>query len=488
MNMKTLMASTALLAVFGTVAYADLPGNTMDCSADGSNCSQNNANIDLSDQTDNANATITNDLSKAYNNNSFDMSGSSQNNKNTAVGQGGTGGNATSTGNVSNNDNKSSAQIGANLQTNGNISNDVRGGTLQQGQAGSFDQTGGDFSQGAQTGGDFSQGNMQGGGFEQTQTGGSLTQGEIKGGSNNQNIRGGSNFQDIAGGSNNQGDITGGNASGGRNTTTVNGGQADTTSGPAMTVSGPANTTGGSANTQGGNANTNSGDIRTGDSSVTGSGNSSARGGNQQQKASANNSGGNSRNQNTQGNQQRTNIDASTRNTYKEAANTVIAPQLGGYGHGNCFGDTNPSGSFTAGMGTIGWQATAARMKASNACAIIMAEERAMAGRPALAAYLASQDPNAHRALTQAGVVQKPSQVRREERQKRNSVAYTTCEVRNGAPYVVAKRGRSDEALQQCLNVIGNQPTQPVTRVQQQTVTCPQGSHWDGKGCWMPRK
>ena len=115
-------------------------------------------------------------------------------------------------------------------------------------------------------------------------------------------------------------------------------------------------------------------------SGVTGSGNSTSSSG-----AAANNSVMNR-------------IDASTR--IRHSAASAIAPQLNGYGMANCWGDTNPSGSFSAGLQTFGWGVTAGSSKASNVCAVY-----AVGGPAAAAAYLAAMDPNAHRALVAAGVV-----------------------------------------------------------------------------------
>lgn len=84
----------------------------------------------------------------------------------------------------------------------------------------------------------------------------------------------------------------------------------------------------------------------------------------------------------------------------KNAAAGAYATNLNGYGAGNCFGDTNPSGSFTAGMQSFGWGATAASSKASNVCAVY-----AIGGAAAALAYLAAMDPNAHRALVASGAV-----------------------------------------------------------------------------------
>lgn len=75
-------------------------------------------------------------------------------------------------------------------------------------------------------------------------------------------------------------------------------------------------------------------------------------------------------------------------NSTRQAAQTVIAPDLNGYGAANCFGDTNPSGSFSAGFGNALFQATAARSKPSNVCAAY-----AVAGPRGAIGYLSQVDP-----------------------------------------------------------------------------------------------
>lgn len=351
------------------------------------------------------------------------------------IAQGGTGGNANAHGNTSTNHNNSNANIGANSQTNGNISNDVMGGNL--------------------------------------------TQGAITGGGNHQG--------DITGGS-----AAGGNVHGGNNTTSLNGGAATTISGPATTNSG---------NVQGGSV----GDTTAlgGTSTVAGSGNSANRntavGGSQgqqqgQRQSSASVSsaaGGNSRNTvaTKQGNVQQTNIDASQRTTIRHAANTAYAASLGGYGPGNCFGDTNPSGSFSAGMQGLLFGATAASQKASNVCAIY-----AVGGADAAAAYLAAMDPNAHRALVAAGVVTTPSRVKAAEVQRSSNrattAAYSKCEMLNGRLHVTVRRGQDRAtAVEQCKAVMGQSSSYAEAAPAAVAIpTCPQGSTWDGRGCWMPNR
>ena len=119
----------------------------------------------------------------------------------------------------------------------------------------------------------------------------------------------------------------------------------------------------------------------------------------------------------------------------KHAASSAIAPSLASPGMANCFGDAAPSGSFSAAVQTFGWGVSAGNTKASNVCAMYQ-----IGGERAALAYLASQDPNARRALLAAGLITTP------KRQARAAAA---------EPAPVA-----------------------------QTVRCPEGSTWDGKGCW----
>ena len=72
----------------------------------------------------------------------------------------------------------------------------------------------------------------------------------------------------------------------------------------------------------------------------------------------------------------------------RAAAGSAIAPQLGGYGLPNCFGDTNPSGSFTAAYQGLLFGGAAASMKASNICAVY-----AIGGEEAAMRYLMRMDP-----------------------------------------------------------------------------------------------
>lgn len=239
---------------------------------------------------------------------------------------------------------------------------------------------------------------------------------------------------------------------------------------------------------------TNTNTVNSAGGSVAGSGNSSnhndnkqgqqqgqvatSHGGQQRQTSTSNARGGNqSQSANNQGNSQNTNIDASTR--VRHSASTAYAPGIIGYGPGNCFGDTNPSGSFSAGMQTFGWGVTAGAAKATNVCAIY-----AVGGPGAAAAYLATMDRNAHKALVAAGVVTTPSRVRAAAKaEKAPLTAYSRCEMQDGRLHVTVRRGHDrDLALSQCQSAT----VRPQQAAVQTIPTCPEGSKWDGKGCWMP--
>ena len=270
--------------------------------------------------------------------------------------------------------------------------------------------------------------------------------------------------------------VTGGNitSSGGNITSSADtaGGNIDST---AVTASGPATTVGGTATTTSGPATTNSGSITSSggaggasssESSIAGSGNSAsdsratggrATGGNSRAVTGASSSratggaggratGGSSRSSsggNTiSGGNSTTNVDASQRTTIRHAANTAAMIDSQGYGGQNCLGDTNPSGQFGASIQTFGWGVTANSMKASNVCAMLK-----IAGPQAALSYLANVDPNVRRALLANGLAEKPSQRK--------------ARLATEAEDVPAKNVR---------------PTQ--------IVRCPEGSTWDGKGCW----
>ena len=161
---------------------------------------------------------------------------------------------------------------------------------------------------------------------------------------------------------------------------------------------------------------------------VTGSGNSSSS------STSGVTGSGNSTNSTTVNNTNKTRI--------KHAASMAAPVMTSGYGPGNCFGDTNPSGQFGASIQTFGWGVTANSSKASNICAMV-----AIAGPKSALSYLANVDPNVRRALLANGLAEKPSQ------RKARLAA------------------EAEDAL--------TKNVRPV-----QIVRCPEGSTWDGKGCW----
>ena len=314
--------------------------------------------------------------------------------------------------------------------------------------------------------------------------------------------------------------VTGGNinATGGNITSSADttGGNIDST---AVTASGPATTVGGTATTTSGPASTNSGSITSSggaggasssESSIAGSGNSAsdsratggrATGGNSRAVTGASSSratggaggratGGSSRSSsggNTiSGGNSQTNVDASQRTTIRHAANTAAMIDSQGYGGQNCLGDTNPSGQFGASMQTFGWGVTANSMKASNVCAILK-----IGGERAALAYLAGMDPNARRALLNNGMAvtraQIEAQVRAEaeaerQQQRRASTQKLAC------PSGYDLTARQDGSMTCRLVEIDQTPRQVAVPMPPAGTSCPTGSRWDGKGCWMARK
>ena len=314
--------------------------------------------------------------------------------------------------------------------------------------------------------------------------------------------------------------VTGGNinATGGNITSS-----ADTTGGnidsSATTTSGPATTVGGTATTTSGPASTNSGSITSSggaggasssESSIAGSGNSAsdsratggrATGGNSRAVTGASSSratggaggratGGSSRSSsggNTiSGGNSQTNVDASQRTTIRHAANTAAMIDSQGYGGQNCLGDTNPSGQFGASIQTFGWGVTANSMKASNVCALLK-----IGGQRAALAYLAGMDPNARRALLNNGMAvtraQIEAQVRAEaeaerQQQRRASTQKLAC------PSGYDLTARQDGSMTCRLVEIDQTPRQVAAPMPPAGTSCPTGSRWDGKGCWMARK
>ena len=189
--------------------------------------------------------------------------------------------------------------------------------------------------------------------------------------------------------------------------TTATSGSTSTATGGNVTGSGNSSSTSTATGGAGGHAT----------AGVTGSGNSSSR--------SGVSGSGNS------------NVSVHNSTKIKHAASTAAPVMLNGYGPGNCFGDTNPSGSFGASMQTFGWGVSASRSKASNVCAAY-----AIAGPQGAIGYLAQQDPMFREVAIANGWA-----VTKSEAKRRNKVA--------AEPAPVA-----------------------------QTVRCPEGSTWDGRGCY----
>lgn len=79
----------------------------------------------------------------------------------------------------------------------------------------------------------------------------------------------------------------------------------------------------------------------------------------------------------------------------RSAASSVNLPSSTYVGAQNCFGDVDPSGSFSAGIQVLGWGVAADARKASNICAA------AALGGPELALrYLMRHDPKMPRTVT----------------------------------------------------------------------------------------
>lgn len=135
-----------------------------------------------------------------------------------------------------------------------------------------------------------------------------------------------------------------------------------------------------------------------------------------------------------------TTVNNTNKTRIKHAASMAAPVMMGGYGPGNCFGDTNPSGQFGASIQTFGWGVSANRSKASNVCAAY-----AIAGPQGAIGYLAQQDPSFRSVALANGWAIKKSEANR-------------------------RKAKAADA-----------PAQVKPR---RTVTCPAGSAWDGKGCW----
>ena len=315
------------------------------------------------------------------------------------------------------------------------------------------------------------------------------------------NVTGG-NINSTGGNINSSADTTGGNIDSSATTTS---GPATTVGGNAVTASGPANTNSGSITSSGG-----AGGASSSESSIAGSGNSAsdsratggrATGGNSRAVTGASSSratggaggratGGSSRSSsggNTiSGGNSQTNVDASQRTTIRHAANTAAMIDSQGYGGQNCLGDTNPSGQFGASIQTFGWGVTANSMKASNVCALLK-----IGGQRAALAYLAGMDRNAHRALVNNGMAvtraQIEAQVRAEaeaerQQQRRASTQKLAC------PSGYDLTARQDGSMTCRVVEIDQTPRQVAAPMPPAGTSCPTGSRWDGKGCWMARK
>ena len=229
---------------------------------------------------------------------------------------------------------------------------------------------------------------------------------------------------------------------------------------------------GGEANATGGN----------GGKATASGGHSSASGG-----KSASNSGSSSG-----GNIQRggnVNVDASVRNRQAAASAATVIP--GGYGGQNCFGDTNPSGSFGMSVQIMGGGAAANRMKQSNVCAAA-----ALGGNSLGIAYLAKQDPMFYDAAVASGhaipihIARKAkAEAEIAEAEARRVAPYFTCEMRNGKPYIYPKPNKRQEAIDVCMSNLGlQQSLQTAQPAPTQIPTCPTGSKFDGVGCWKPAR
>lgn len=254
-------------------------------------------------------------------------------------------------------------------------------------------------------------------------------------------------------------DVSGGNiSSSGGNITS----SASTVSGPATTTSGPATT--------------NSGSIAT--NATGGAGGAGGQGGAGGYATSS--SGGN---QMAQQQGQTTSIDASQRTTIRHSAATAAGIALGGYGAGNCFGDTNPSGQFGASIQTFGWGVTANASKASNVCALM-----AIAGPQAAMAYLGQMDNNVRAVLLNNGLA-----ITRAEadaaRARANTVAIQ--QQKSGSAGLVCPAGSAWDGIG-CKRGYKGAPA-PVANhngpiLDGKPAVCPPGSSWNGKGCWMPKR
>lgn len=166
---------------------------------------------------------------------------------------------------------------------------------------------------------------------------------------------------------------TGGNATGGTGGNAVAGGGAGGQGG-----AGGAGGQGGSGVGTGGN--------------VSGSGNSDNTNTNTANGGTANGGNANSNSRSTQS----TNIDNSVIN--RSSAASAVSSSIQGCGG-------TAGGGFSAAIQTFGWGVSAARCKGDRFEQVMIAEERAMQGHSAAAAYLAAVDGSARKALVRTGYV-----------------------------------------------------------------------------------
>lgn len=216
------------------------------------------------------------------------------------------------------------------------------------------------------------------------------------------------------------GNATGGNATGGAGGNAVAGGGAGGQGGA------------GGAGGQGGSG------VGTG-GSVTGSGNSD--------NTNTNTASGGNANSNSRSNQS-TRIDNSVIN--RSSAASAVSSSIQGCGG-------TAGGGFSAAIQTFGWGVSAARCKGDRFEQVMIAEERAMQGHSAAAAYLAAVDGSARKALVRTGYVIDIS-----KRVITTPIA-ARCEVlsrhRNGVPKevrAIPSAGYTvDQALRSCVETRG---------------------------------
>lgn len=176
--------------------------------------------------------------------------------------------------------------------------------------------------------------------------------------------------------------------------------KADPSQCPTMTPAQHETWSQSQSNATGGNSNSNSNATggAGGSSTANATGGKGGAGGNANQKQgqsqgqSSRNTNRNQSSARASGGNQSVNIDNSNRQ--RMAANTAAMVIPGGYGPANCYGDTNPSGSFGASMQVFGWGVAANSQKASNVCAVA-----ALAGHEVALRYLQRMDHSVPRRI-----------------------------------------------------------------------------------------